>query len=54
MKRNDLIKILADALPPGTVRFGCQIVSVNMDQENAYPTLRLYDGKSIQAKVIEN
>ncbi|CAA3031123.1 monooxygenase 1-like [Olea europaea subsp. europaea] len=52
MKRNDLIKILADALPPGTVRFGCQIVSVNMDQENAYPTLRLYDGKSIQAKVL--
>ncbi|XP_022861495.1 monooxygenase 1-like [Olea europaea var. sylvestris] len=52
VKRNDLIKILADALPPGTVRFGCQIVSVNMDQENVYPTLRLYGGKSIQAKVL--
>ncbi|KAL2497565.1 monooxygenase 1 [Abeliophyllum distichum] len=52
VKRNDLIKILVDALPPGTVRFGCQIVSVKMDRENAYPTLQLYGGKSIRAKVL--
>ncbi|CAI9757794.1 unnamed protein product [Fraxinus pennsylvanica] len=46
VKRNDLIKILADALPPGT------IFSVNMDQENAYPTLHLFGGKSIRAMVL--
>ncbi|KAL2520325.1 monooxygenase 1 [Forsythia ovata] len=52
LKRNDLIKALADALPPGTVHFGRQIVSVNMDRENAYPTLQLYGDKSIRAKVL--
>ncbi|CAI9757792.1 unnamed protein product [Fraxinus pennsylvanica] len=52
VKRNDLIKVLADALPPRTVRFGSQIVSVNADQENSYPTLQLYGDKSIQAKVL--
>ncbi|KAL2497564.1 monooxygenase 1 [Abeliophyllum distichum] len=52
LKRNDLIKALADALPPGTVHFGRQIVSVNIDRENAYPTLQLYGDKSIRAKVL--
>ncbi|KAL2520326.1 monooxygenase 1 [Forsythia ovata] len=47
-----LSEFLVDALPPGTVRFGCQIVSVNMDGENAYPTLQLNGGKSIRAKVL--
>lgn len=54
MKRNDLIDVLADALPPRTVRFGSQIVSVKVDKENSFPTLQLYGDKSIQAKVIQN
>lgn len=54
MKRKDLIKVLADNLPPGTVRFGSPIVSVNMDRETSYPTLQLYGEKSIRAKVRQN
>ncbi|CAA2987495.1 FAD-dependent urate hydroxylase-like [Olea europaea subsp. europaea] len=52
VKRNDLIEVLADALPPRTVRFGSQIVSVKVDKENSFPTLQLYGDKSIQAKVL--
>ncbi|CAA3031118.1 monooxygenase 1-like [Olea europaea subsp. europaea] len=52
VKRNDLIDVLADALPPRTVRFGSQIVSVKVDKENSFPTLQLYGDKSIQAKVL--
>ncbi|CAA3001954.1 monooxygenase 1-like [Olea europaea subsp. europaea] len=52
VKRKDLIKVLADNLPPGTVRFGSPIVSVNMDRETSYPTLQLYGEKSIRAKVL--
>ncbi|CAI9754252.1 unnamed protein product [Fraxinus pennsylvanica] len=52
VERNDLIKVLADALPPGTVHFGSPIISVKMDRETTYPTLQLYGEKSIRAKVL--
>ncbi|CAA3031116.1 monooxygenase 1-like [Olea europaea subsp. europaea] len=50
VKRNDLIEILAEALPPRAVRFGSQIVSVKVDKENSFPILQLYGDESIQAK----
>lgn len=52
LKRSDLIQALADALPPGTIRFGCEIVSVQLDPQLTRPSIHLLDGKSIQAKVL--
>ncbi|KAI8527023.1 hypothetical protein RHMOL_Rhmol12G0044500 [Rhododendron molle] len=52
LKRSDLIRTLADALPLGTIHFGCQIVSVKMDPSNSYPILQLLDGSSIVAKIL--
>ncbi|CDP11536.1 unnamed protein product [Coffea canephora] len=52
LKRSDLIKALADALPPETVRFGYKVVAVTMDPENMFPTLTLNNGSSIRAKVL--
>ena len=51
LKRSDLIKALADALPPETVRFGYKVVAVTMDPKNMFPTLTLNNGSSIRAKV---
>lgn len=45
---------LADALPPGTIHLGRQIVSVKLDPSNSYPILQLLDGSSIVAKVVIN
>ncbi|XP_058195654.1 monooxygenase 1-like isoform X1 [Rhododendron vialii] len=52
LMRSDLIRTLADALPPGTIHFGCQIVSVKMDPSNSYPILQLLDGSFIVAKIL--
>ncbi|KAH7833683.1 hypothetical protein Vadar_008742 [Vaccinium darrowii] len=52
LKRSDLIRTLADALPPGTVHFGRQIVSVKLDPSNSYPIIQLLDGSSIVAKIL--
>lgn len=52
LKRVDLIKALADALPQETIRFGSQILNIKMDPPNMIPTLRSQDGKSIRTKVL--
>ncbi|XP_058194500.1 monooxygenase 1-like isoform X2 [Rhododendron vialii] len=52
LKRSDLIGTLADALPPGTIHLGRQIVSVKLDPSNSYPILQLLDGSSIVAKIL--
>ncbi|KAE9454956.1 hypothetical protein C3L33_13145, partial [Rhododendron williamsianum] len=52
LKRSDLIVTLADALPPGTIHLGRQIVSVKLDPSNSYPILQLLDGSSIVAKIL--
>ncbi|KAG5520824.1 hypothetical protein RHGRI_033406 [Rhododendron griersonianum] len=52
LMRSDLIRTLADALPPGTIHFGCQIVSVKMDPSDSYPILQLLDGSFIVAKIL--
>ncbi|CAI9114982.1 OLC1v1015812C2 [Oldenlandia corymbosa var. corymbosa] len=52
LKRRDLIDALANALPPNTVQFGCNTVSVKMDPESMSPALQLDDDKAIRAKVL--
>ncbi|XP_026452597.1 monooxygenase 1-like [Papaver somniferum] len=52
LKRNDLVQVLADSLPPNTVRFGCHILAVKLDPLTSQPILQLQDGNTIKAKVV--
>ncbi|KAL3370671.1 hypothetical protein AABB24_007628 [Solanum stoloniferum] len=52
LKRSDIVETFADALPPNTIRFGCDIVSVEMDPITFLPSLLLSNGKRIGAKVL--
>ncbi|CAL5416734.1 unnamed protein product [Camellia sinensis] len=45
-----LVKTLANELPVGTIRFGCQIIDVQMDPFTSLPILQLNDGTVIKAK----
>ncbi|CAL5347689.1 unnamed protein product [Camellia sinensis] len=50
LKRSILVKTLANELPVGTIRFGCQIIDVQMDPFTSLPILQLNDGTVIKAK----
>ncbi|XP_057527059.1 monooxygenase 1-like isoform X1 [Amaranthus tricolor] len=52
LRRSDLIEALANALPPETIRYGYQVMSVNMERSSSYSVLQLHDGNSIKAKVL--
>ncbi|CAN8324645.1 unnamed protein product [Cochlearia groenlandica] len=52
IKRNDLVKALADAIPQGTIRFGSQIVSIEEDETTSFPIVHLSNGITIKAKVL--
>ncbi|KAI8005337.1 Monooxygenase 1 [Camellia lanceoleosa] len=52
LKRSILVKSLANELPVGTIRFGCQIIDVQMDPLTSLPILQLNDGTVIKAKVV--
>ncbi|KAK3010374.1 hypothetical protein RJ639_012599 [Escallonia herrerae] len=52
LKRSDLINTLANALPPHTIHFGCQVASVKLNLQTTYPTIHLQDGSTIEAKVL--
>ncbi|KAJ0086359.1 hypothetical protein Patl1_06867 [Pistacia atlantica] len=52
VKRSDLIESLAQDLPLGTIRVGCQIFSVKIDANTSFPTLQLNDGTIIRAKML--
>ncbi|XP_043711236.1 monooxygenase 1-like [Telopea speciosissima] len=53
LKRSDLIETMAENLPSGTIRFGCQIVKMESDPINSSHTiLHLQDGTIIKAKVV--
>ncbi|XP_074360450.1 monooxygenase 1-like isoform X2 [Apium graveolens] len=52
LKRSDLIDTLYNALPPDTVKFGHQIISVKLDPQTNYPMVQLEDGSFIAAKVL--
>ncbi|KAL1143825.1 hypothetical protein V6Z11_A11G186600 [Gossypium hirsutum] len=51
--RSDLMKTLAEELPPNTVRFGCKVVSIKVDANtSAYSILHLHDGTMLMPRVI--
>ncbi|KAG8478107.1 hypothetical protein CXB51_027888 [Gossypium anomalum] len=53
LRRSDLMKTLAEELPPNTVRLGCKVVSIKVDANtSAYSILHLHDGTMLMARVI--
>ncbi|KAK9691393.1 hypothetical protein RND81_09G194500 [Saponaria officinalis] len=52
VRRNDLIEALGNALPSGTVRFGCQVVSVHIEKPSSTTVIQLHGGSLIKAKVV--
>ncbi|XP_048492134.1 monooxygenase 1 isoform X2 [Beta vulgaris subsp. vulgaris] len=52
LRRGDLVEALANALPLQTIRFGCQVVSVNVEKSSSCAVLQLHDGSLIKAKVL--
>ncbi|XP_016435030.1 monooxygenase 1-like [Nicotiana tabacum] len=52
LKRSDIVETFADALPRKTIRFGCEIASVEMDPLTSLPCILLSNGKRIGAKIL--
>ncbi|BAT91360.1 hypothetical protein VIGAN_06268200 [Vigna angularis var. angularis] len=52
LKRTDLVKVMADNLPTGTIRTNCQVLSVELDPVTKFPHLMLSNGSVLQAKVV--
>ncbi|KAI6673386.1 hypothetical protein NL676_001292 [Syzygium grande] len=52
LRRSILLEALAGDLPSGTIRFGSQVLTIEMDPQTSYPILRLHDGSVIKAKVV--
>ncbi|CAD5328045.1 unnamed protein product [Arabidopsis thaliana] len=50
--RNDLVRALAHALPLGTLRLGCHILSVKLDETKSFPIVHVKNGEAIKAKVL--
>ncbi|XP_027912073.1 monooxygenase 1-like [Vigna unguiculata] len=52
LKRTDLVKVMADNLPTGTIRTNCQVLSVELDPVTKFPHLMLSNGSVLHAKVV--
>lgn len=52
VKRSDLIETMAEALPAGTIRFGCRTIGVQKDTLTSHPILHLDNGSTINSKVM--
>ncbi|KAI4324007.1 hypothetical protein L6164_023574 [Bauhinia variegata] len=52
LRRGDLISTLAESLPAGTLRLGCQVLSIQLDPATSFPVLHLHNGQIIKAKVL--
>lgn len=52
LRRSDLLTSLAEKLPLGTVRLGCQILSVTEDPLTSSLIMELQNGSTINAKVL--
>nr|GMD74631.1 FAD-dependent urate hydroxylase-like [Ipomoea batatas] len=50
--RNDIIRSLADALPAGTIRFGCEVSSVDYHSVTKFTRLLLSNGGYIEAEIL--
>ncbi|KAF3440939.1 hypothetical protein FNV43_RR19225 [Rhamnella rubrinervis] len=54
VKRSDLLQVLAEDLPIGTIRYGFPVLSLYLDPFTSHPTLRLRNGPTIKAKNVYN
>ncbi|KAL4323683.1 hypothetical protein GQ457_11G011400 [Hibiscus cannabinus] len=52
LKRMELMKALAEALPAECVHLGCRVVSIVKDPLTLDPVLQLHDGTLIKAKIV--
>ncbi|XP_024031083.1 monooxygenase 1 [Morus notabilis] len=52
VKRSDLIDILAQDLPRGTIRLGCHILFVELDPLTNFPILQFRNGRTLKAKIL--
>ncbi|XP_025015446.2 monooxygenase 1 [Ricinus communis] len=52
LRRNDLIKALADNLPVNTVQYGCRVESIQVDPITTYPILHLHGGRVLKPKIV--
>ncbi|KAL8150936.1 hypothetical protein V2J09_020744 [Rumex salicifolius] len=52
VRRSDLINVLAEELPHGTIRFESKVLSVKLDAVTSFPVLQLSNGSTIRAKVV--
>ncbi|OIW05542.1 hypothetical protein TanjilG_23328 [Lupinus angustifolius] len=52
LKRSDLMKVMANSLPEGTIRTCCEVLSVELDPLTHYPRLMLTNGTILQARVV--
>nr|GMD78113.1 FAD-dependent urate hydroxylase-like [Ipomoea batatas] len=52
VKRSDLITVLADELPIGTIRLGSEVVSIDLDSVTEMPRLLLTSGSYIDAEIV--
>ncbi|KAJ4963757.1 hypothetical protein NE237_023696 [Protea cynaroides] len=52
LDKGDMIRSLANNLPPNTIRFGVDMVDVELDPITSDPILQLRDGNVIKAKVV--
>ncbi|KAJ7982561.1 FAD-dependent urate hydroxylase [Quillaja saponaria] len=52
LKRSKLIGTLAESLPLGTLRFGCHVVSIQLDPLTSYAIVQLNNGSTITSKIL--
>ncbi|MFS7951613.1 putative FAD-binding domain, FAD/NAD(P)-binding domain superfamily [Helianthus anomalus] len=52
LRRKDIIDTLYAALPPTTVKFSCELESIELDPLTTKPILRFIDGNTISTKVL--
>ncbi|XP_075674462.1 monooxygenase 1-like [Castanea sativa] len=52
LRRSELIKGLAENLPPGTIHLGCQVLSITLDPLSPHSIIQLQNGRTIKATVL--
>ncbi|XP_062113122.1 monooxygenase 1-like [Humulus lupulus] len=52
LKRADVIRSLAESLPPQTLRFNSQVCSVELNPFTSHPIIQLQDGTRLNPKVV--
>ncbi|XAR55674.1 6-hydroxynicotinate 3-monooxygenase [Bertholletia excelsa] len=52
LRRSDLLEALAGDLPVNTIRYGSNVVSINLDQFTSRPLLHFGDGTTLLPKIV--